>query len=39
MKRQFLTAFVLGKGPDGSHEFTRSLEEHNRAVQKFQLGK
>jgi UPF0755 protein len=24
---------------DGSHEFTRSLEEHNRAVAKYQLGK
>ena len=24
---------------DGSHEFTRTLEEHNRAVAKYQLGK
>jgi len=22
---------------DGSHEFTRTLEEHNRAVEKYQL--
>jgi len=30
--------YFVARG-DGSHEFTRSLEEHNRAVQKFQLGK
>lgn len=24
---------------DGSHEFTRTLEEHNRAVAKYQLGR
>ena len=30
--------YFVARG-DGSHEFTRSLEEHNRAVQKFQLGR
>lgn len=30
--------YFVGKG-DGSHEFSRSLEEHNRAVARFQLGK
>jgi UPF0755 protein len=28
----------LARG-DGSHEFTRTLEEHNRAVAKYQLGR
>jgi UPF0755 protein len=31
------TYFVARK--DGSHEFSRTLEEHNRAVAKYQLGK
>ena len=30
--------YFVARG-DGSHEFTRSLEEHNRAVARFQLGK
>jgi len=30
--------YFVARG-DGSHEFTRSLEEHNRAVAKYQLGK
>ena len=30
--------YFVAKG-DGSHYFSRSLEEHNRAVAKFQLGK
>jgi UPF0755 protein len=30
--------YFVGRG-DGSHEFTRTLEEHNRAVAKYQLGK
>ena len=30
--------YFVARG-DGSHEFTRSLEEHNRAVAKFQLGR
>ncbi len=30
--------FFVGKG-DGSHYFSRTLEEHNRAVAKYQLGK
>ena len=30
--------YFVARG-DGSHEFTRSLEEHNRAVAKFQLNK
>ncbi|HUQ28316.1 MAG TPA: endolytic transglycosylase MltG [Usitatibacter sp.] len=29
--------YFVARG-DGSHEFTRSLEEHNRAVAKYQLG-
>jgi UPF0755 protein len=33
---QFL--YFVGRG-DGTHEFSRSLEEHNRAVAKYQLGK
>jgi UPF0755 protein len=28
--------YFVARG-DGSHEFTRSLEEHNRAVAKYQL--
>jgi UPF0755 protein len=30
--------YFVGRG-DGSHEFSRTLEEHNRAVARFQLGK
>jgi UPF0755 protein len=30
--------YFVGKG-DGTHEFSRSLEEHNRAVARYQLGK
>ncbi len=30
--------YFVARG-DGTHEFTRSLEEHNRAVAKYQLGK
>jgi UPF0755 protein len=30
--------YFVARG-DGSHEFTRSLEEHNRAVAKYQLGR
>jgi UPF0755 protein len=30
--------YFVARG-DGTHEFTRSLEEHNRAVAKFQLGR
>jgi len=33
---QFL--YFVGRG-DGTHEFSRSLEEHNRAVARFQLGR
>ena len=29
--------YFVGKG-DGSHEFSRTLEEHNRAVARYQLG-
>ncbi|MES2182476.1 MAG: endolytic transglycosylase MltG [Pseudomonadota bacterium] len=29
--------YFVGKG-DGSHEFSNSLEEHNRAVSRYQLG-
>jgi UPF0755 protein len=35
-KSEFL--YFVGKG-DGTHQFSRSLEEHNRAVAKYQLGK
>ncbi len=30
--------YFVARG-DGSHEFTRTLEEHNRAVAKYQLGR
>ncbi len=30
--------YFVGKG-DGSHQFSRTLEEHNRAVARYQLGK
>jgi len=30
--------YFVGRG-DGSHQFSRSLEEHNRAVARYQLGK
>ena len=30
--------YFVGKG-DGTHEFSRTLEEHNRAVARYQLGK
>jgi UPF0755 protein len=35
-KSDFL--YFVGKG-DGTHHFSRSLEEHNRAVAKYQLGR
>ena len=31
--------FVATKDGDGSHAFSRTLEEHNRAVAKYQLGR
>lgn len=30
--------YFVGRG-DGSHQFSRTLEEHNRAVARYQLGK
>ena len=30
--------YFVGRG-DGTHEFSRTLEEHNRAVARFQLGR
>lgn len=30
--------YFVGRG-DGSHQFSRTLEEHNRAVARFQLGR
>ena len=35
-KSEFL--YFVGKG-DGTHQFSRNLEEHNRAVARYQLGK
>ena len=31
--------FVASRSGDGSHVFSRTLEEHNRAVAKYQLGR
>jgi UPF0755 protein len=31
--------FVATKDGQGSHYFSRTLEEHNRAVAKYQLGR
>jgi UPF0755 protein len=30
--------YFVGKG-DGTHQFSRTLEEHNRAVTRYQLKK
>lgn len=38
-KTDFLYFVAKGKGGDGASAFSRTLEEHNRAVAKYQLGR